>query len=883
MKAADAITATTYWCFISYRHADNLTPGRQWATWLHRGLEEYQIPPALVGAINLSGQPVPRNIFPVFRDEEELPADADLSTPILRALENSLGMVVICSPRARSSRFVDDEVRLFKRETDGARILGMVISGSPDPTGLAADSCLPDAYFRRTDARSNLVDLRAHDGQEGWADSTAHQATLEAAGMDEAEAEAEAETFALHREEQFLRIVAHILEVPPETLAEQHQRHQEDLRKARLRSRILWGVFALALLAAVGKGILFSISQGEAAQAATLQAETQNKVTLQKKAERSDEEQKARKAQTENAYFQTLALRRRKDVSPQEVEASLRAAAGAGQATAQYELGIELQGKANDLARLQEGFTWLTKSAQQGNASAMEALGLAYRDERGTIRNLTQAERWLRQAAATKLSSANFELSQLLKTEGRMDESLLSLSEAAQTGHAGAQHELAKTYLTKTPQPDIATARKWLEASAKQGFAPAIRELGLTYLLPLYGSVDLLEAIRWLQAAEAKGDREATQKLTQLFADESTIPKERDAAFRWHLARAWRGNAASQNIVGVAYRDGLNGPVNIDAAKQFLDKAVNSGLPDAQYNLGVLFGYKGKFHNPTNSFELMRRAAFNGNLQAMADIAKLFLYGWDQGSTGRQVAERENFGKPAGEAMGLQWLVKAAEGGHVASMFELGQWHLLKFEKSKAPDEQTQAQRWLTAAAEKNFPEAQRVLGLLLFPSNQQAGIEWIRKAAENGEVVSQFTLGIALRDGHGLKANRAEAIRWLGLAADKQFDEAELALGLSLLKSKSPKEIALAADWIRKAAEQGNFGAQLQLAGLLTTGKTVNPDPVEAYKWFLIASANTAASPEQKTLALKQATTTAARLTIEQRAESQQTATLFSPTKPQR
>ena len=28
-----------YWCFISYRHADNAEPGRQWATWLHQQIE----------------------------------------------------------------------------------------------------------------------------------------------------------------------------------------------------------------------------------------------------------------------------------------------------------------------------------------------------------------------------------------------------------------------------------------------------------------------------------------------------------------------------------------------------------------------------------------------------------------------------------------------------------------------------------------------------------------------------------------------------------------------------------------------------------------------------------------------------------------------------
>ena len=108
MPTDTAITATTYRCFVSYRHADNHADGRRWATWLHQGLEKYPVPDGLVGEPNLRGQPIPAAIFPVFRDEEELPADAELSTPILRALENSLGMVVICSPRARASRFVDD-------------------------------------------------------------------------------------------------------------------------------------------------------------------------------------------------------------------------------------------------------------------------------------------------------------------------------------------------------------------------------------------------------------------------------------------------------------------------------------------------------------------------------------------------------------------------------------------------------------------------------------------------------------------------------------------------------------------------------------------------------------------------------------------------------
>ncbi|RYD25866.1 MAG: hypothetical protein EOP87_23695, partial [Verrucomicrobiaceae bacterium] len=79
-------TPRRYAIFISYRHADNLEMGRKWATWLHETVENYEIPPDLVGKVNQRGEPVPPNLYPVFRDEEELPADADLSVNIRRAL-----------------------------------------------------------------------------------------------------------------------------------------------------------------------------------------------------------------------------------------------------------------------------------------------------------------------------------------------------------------------------------------------------------------------------------------------------------------------------------------------------------------------------------------------------------------------------------------------------------------------------------------------------------------------------------------------------------------------------------------------------------------------------------------------------------------------------
>src|SRR5579871_6432540 len=107
-------------------------PQWQWATWLHHTLETYEVPPDLVGRPNLRGEPVPASLYPVFRDEEELPADADLNRNIERALENSALLVVLCSPRAVASAFVANEIRYFKELGKGDRILALLIDGEPN-------------------------------------------------------------------------------------------------------------------------------------------------------------------------------------------------------------------------------------------------------------------------------------------------------------------------------------------------------------------------------------------------------------------------------------------------------------------------------------------------------------------------------------------------------------------------------------------------------------------------------------------------------------------------------------------------------------------------------------------------------------------------------
>lgn len=112
-----------YNAFISYRHVE---PDRKWAKWLHSALETYRVPAKLVRE-----RRIPARVGRVFRDEEELPASADLNSEIESALQGSKFLIVICSRRTPESEWVNKEVIRFRQLGRDERILALLIEGEP--------------------------------------------------------------------------------------------------------------------------------------------------------------------------------------------------------------------------------------------------------------------------------------------------------------------------------------------------------------------------------------------------------------------------------------------------------------------------------------------------------------------------------------------------------------------------------------------------------------------------------------------------------------------------------------------------------------------------------------------------------------------------------
>jgi len=155
MTQASVIPDFRYRAFISYSHQD-----KSWAAWLHKALETYAIPKRLVGQSTAAGV-IPKRLAPIFRDRDELASATDLGRKVNEALAQSANLIVICSPRAATSRWVNEEVLAFKQIGRSESIFCLIADGEPNASSLPgreAEECFAHALRFKIDADGQLTD-----------------------------------------------------------------------------------------------------------------------------------------------------------------------------------------------------------------------------------------------------------------------------------------------------------------------------------------------------------------------------------------------------------------------------------------------------------------------------------------------------------------------------------------------------------------------------------------------------------------------------------------------------------------------------------------------------------------------------------------------------
>lgn len=180
----------------------------------------------------------------------------------------------------------------------------------------------------------------------------------------------------------------------------------------------------------------------------------------------------------------------------------------------------------------------------------------------------------------------------------------------------------------------------------------------------------------------------------------------------------------------------------------------------------------------------------------------------------------------------------AAAGGDPAKLVSLANLYLWGI--GTEPNE-AEAAKLHRLGAEKNDPRCMYLYGSDLrlaigVKEDKAAGLALIRKAAERGLPEAEYKMHELLEEGDELKADPAEARRWLLLAAEHGDYDARADLAEEILTQKDKSRFKSLVNWVKKGAEDGHGRSAFIMSFVYDQGLGIKADPVESMAWRLVA-----------------------------------------------
>ena len=549
---------------------------------------------------------------------------------------------------------------------------------------------------------------------------------------------------------------------------------------------------------------------------------------------------------------------------------------GRGHCRAQYRLArLYEKGWAGREPNPDHAEEWYLKAAEprwydeQGHADAQYRLGCMYAEGWDCQEpDPDQAQDWYLKAARQRKAG-----------KGREDGGWPG------GGHPDAQYRLGRMYEEGWGgrNADLEEAEKWyLEAAQERkdcrwpGHPDAQYRLGRMYEEEQGGlSADRKKAKEWyLKAAKERehdggpGHPGAQYRLGRMYEESGWGGRNADLkeAEKWYIEAArerqeggWPGHPGAQYRLGSMYEKGWEGgerdPVK---ARDHRLRAADSGqmealqwavkLDDAkprhEYLLGCMYenGWKNRKPNLDEAEKLYLKAAGKAGKAGKGSADAQYRLGC--------MYEKEWDGREPNLDEAVKWYRKAAEArddykGHADAQYRLGGLHERKsmytfdFDYNEAWELYRKA-----AERRRNKPgnaEAQYRLAKLKEDVRTEhqwrSEVEWYlskeevdcyRQAAMQGHVEAQYELGAAYRSGWIGTGKDDEAI--LGPMPQNETDEQTEWCGKWLKRTHNADK---AAKWYRKAACEGNAGAQFELGRMYESGwNDRGPDLDEAVKW---------------------------------------------------
>ena len=326
-----------------------------------------------------------------------------------------------------------------------------------------------------------------------------------------------------------------------------------------------------------------------------------------------------------------FALWRQADHGNQAALKTLTARAGHGDSTA-------ADGVAMCALRRKDypsALAWARRSAREGDAAGQLNLAECYLHGWGTQANSQKAVHWLRLSAAQGNGTAANLVGMLAFQRKAYKTALTWFRQAARTGDATGQLNLAECYLRGWgTKANSEKAVHWLRLSAAQGNYDAEVDLG-----NFYG--DSKRGIAWMYKAALTGNPAAVTALVQRCLNEPEVGLpgpayswlESKAGTAWLHKAALAGNPAAVTALAQLYSDAGR----ISSAYDWLRKASAQHWGPADRRLGDIYYNGSGMAQPhyQHAAAYYKRAVKESDLKALQDIGMMFWTG--RGGWGRSI------------------------------------------------------------------------------------------------------------------------------------------------------------------------------------------------------------------------------------------------------
>ena len=223
----------------------------------------------------------------------------------------------------------------------------------------------------------------------------------------------------------------------------------------------------------------------------------------------------------------------------------------AGDADAQYELGVCYYNGNGIEQNYVEAVKWYRKSAEQGDANAQCCLGYCYEYGRGVDQNYTEAVKWYRKAA--------------------------------EQGEETAQSNLGICYYNGHGiDQNYAEAVKWYRKAAEQGKETAQNNLGVCYEYGQGVKQNYTEAVKWYRKSAEQGHAMAQCNLGYCYESGRGVEQSYVKAVKWYRKSAEQGHARAQCNLGVYYEYGQGVKQSYAEAIKWYRKSAEQGYQKAK-------------------------------------------------------------------------------------------------------------------------------------------------------------------------------------------------------------------------------------------------------------------------------------------------------------